>query len=129
MLLKIIYSSILFLKDLLKLSLFCGIYALLYYQITKLLTSKKIYYIMRDVIRQFTKNLDMVSFLDENNSLCISELARMLSIPYSTAYVRIHKLEEAGLVQLEYLSGKKTVKLTETALELIDAMKTLESEE
>lgn len=52
----------------------------------------------------------------------------MLSIPYSTAYVRIHKLEEAGLVQLEYLSGKKTVKLTETALELIDAMKTLESE-
>ncbi|MFO7966729.1 MAG: winged helix-turn-helix domain-containing protein [Archaeoglobaceae archaeon] len=84
---------------------------------------------MREVIRQFTKNLDMVSFLDENNSLCISELARMLSIPYSTAYVRIHKLEEAGLVQLEYLSGKKTVKLTETALELIDAMKTLESEE
>ena len=52
----------------------------------------------------------------------------MLRMPYSTAYVRIHKLEEAGLVQLEYYSGKKTVKLTDTAMELIEAMKTLEIE-
>jgi len=81
---------------------------------------------MRETIRLFTKNLDMVSFLDDNNGVCISEIARMLKMPYSTAYVRIHKLEDAGLVQLEYLSGKKTVKLTNTALELIDAMKALE---
>lgn len=83
---------------------------------------------MREIIREFTKNLDMVSFLDDNNGVCISELARMLSMPYSTAYVRIHKLEEAGLVQLEYFSGKKTVKLTDTAVELIEAMRTLEVE-
>jgi len=83
---------------------------------------------MRDTIRQFTKNLEMVSFLDSHNGVCISELARMLRMPYSTAYVRIHKLEEAGLVQLEYYSGKKTVKLTDTAMELIEAMKTLEIE-
>jgi DNA-binding transcriptional ArsR family regulator len=70
----------------------------------------------------------MVSFLDDNKGVCISELARMLSMPYSTAYVRIHKLEEAGLVQLEYFSGKKTVKLTDTAVELIEAMKSLEVE-
>lgn len=81
---------------------------------------------MRETIRLFTKNLDMVSFLDDNNGVCISEIARMLKMPYSTAYVRIHKLEDAGLVQLEYLSGKKTVRLTNDALELIDAMKALD---
>lgn len=81
---------------------------------------------MRETIRAFTKNLDMVIFLNEHDGACISEIARTLKMPYSTIYVKIHKLEKAGLVHLEYIGGKKTVKLTEVAIELIEAMETIE---
>jgi DNA-binding MarR family transcriptional regulator len=79
---------------------------------------------MRETIRAFTKNLDMMTFLNSHNGACISEISRTLKMPYSTTYVKIHKLEKAGLVQLEYIAGKKAVKLTEIAIELIEAMKT-----
>ena len=84
---------------------------------------------MREIIRMFVKDLDLIRFIEGNSGVCISDVARMLKIPYSTAYVRVHRLEKAGLIDFEYVSGKKTIKLTDTAIELIKALETIEREE
>ncbi|AEA46116.1 MarR family transcriptional regulator [Archaeoglobus veneficus] len=83
---------------------------------------------MREVIRMFVRDLDLIRFIEGNNGICISDVARRLKMPYSTAYVKVHRLEKAGLLDFEYVSGKKTIKLTETAIELIQALEMIERE-
>ncbi len=84
---------------------------------------------MRDIIRMFIKDLDIIRLVGENSGVCISDVARMLGIPYSTAYVRVHRLEKAGLLSFEYASGKKAINLTDIAADLIKALETIEKEE
>jgi len=83
---------------------------------------------MRDIIRMFVKDLDIIRLIEGNNEVCISDVARMLGIPYSTAYVRVHRLEKAGLLSFEYISGKKAINLTDMAIDLVKALKTIEKE-
>jgi predicted transcriptional regulator len=84
---------------------------------------------MRETIRLFVRDLELIRTVEKNRGMNISGLARLLSIPYSTAYVKVHKLERAGLLTLKYESGKKSIYLTKTAEELIEALEIIEKKE
>ncbi len=81
---------------------------------------------MREAIKLFVRDLELIRTVEKNRGINISELAKTLSIPYSTAYVKVHKLERAGLLNLSYVSGKKSVTLTKMAEELIEALEMIE---
>ncbi len=81
---------------------------------------------MREAIKLFVRDLELIRTVEKNRGINISELAKVLSIPYSTAYVKVHKLEKAGLLNLSYVSGKKSVTLTKMAEELIEALEMIE---
>ncbi len=81
---------------------------------------------MREAIKLFVRDLELIRTVEKNKGINISELAKILSIPYSTAYVKVHKLEKAGLLNLSYVSGKKSVTLTKMAEELIEALEVIE---
>jgi len=83
---------------------------------------------MREIIRLFVKDLKLIRIVEKNRGISISNLAKMLSIPYSTAYVKVHKLEKAGLLDLKYNTGRKAIYLTKTAEELIEALEIIEKE-
>ncbi|GEM_PF-1817762 len=81
---------------------------------------------MREAIKLFVRDLELIRTIEKNNGISISELSRILSIPYSTVYVKVHRLEKAGLLNLNYKSGRKTINLTEMAKELIEALEIIE---
>ena len=83
---------------------------------------------MRETIRLFVRDLKLIRTVEKNRGISISNLAKMLAIPYSTAYVKVHKLEKAGLLNLKYNSGKKAIYLTKTAEELLEALEIIEKE-
>jgi len=84
---------------------------------------------MRETIKMFVREIELIRTVEKNSGLNISDLAKLLSIPYSTAYVKVHKLEKAGLLTLKYASGKKSIYLTKTAEELIEALEIIEKSE
>ncbi len=84
---------------------------------------------MRETIKMFVRDIELIRTVERNSGLNISDLAKLLSIPYSTAYVKVHKLEKAGLLMLKYSSGKKSIYLTKTAEELIEALEIIEKSE
>jgi len=81
---------------------------------------------MRETIKMFVRDIELIRTVEKNSGLNISDLARIMSIPYSTAYVKVHKLEKAGLLLLKYSSGKKSIYLTKTAEELLEALEIIE---
>ncbi len=83
---------------------------------------------MREIIRLFVRDLKLIRTVEKNRGISISNLAKILSIPYSTTYVKVHKLEKAGLLDLKYNSGRKAIYLTKTAEELIEALEIVEKE-
>ncbi len=84
---------------------------------------------MRETIKMFVRDIELIRTVEKNSGLNISDLARIMSIPYSTAYVKVHKLEKAGLLLLKYSSGKKSIYLTKTAEELLEALEIIEKSE
>ncbi len=84
---------------------------------------------MREAIRLFVREVNLIRTIEKNSGANISELSKILAIPYSTAYVKVHKLEKAGLLEFKYVSGKKSVYLTKMAKELIEALELIEKSE
>jgi len=76
---------------------------------------------MRRKIKEFLKHIELINFVS-NKKVSIAEMARLLKIPYSTLYVKLHKLEKLGLIEFDYIYGKKTPKLTKLAEDLLEAL-------
>ena len=83
---------------------------------------------MRRRIREFLKNIDLIDFISKKR-VSIAEMSRLLKIPYSTLYVRLHKLEKFGLIEFDYVYGKKTPKLTKLAEEMLNALEEVKEKE
>ncbi len=83
---------------------------------------------MRRSIREFLKNIEIINFISRKK-VSIAEMARSLKIPYSTLYVRLHKLEKFGLIEFDYIYGKKTPKLTKLAEDLLNALEEVKEKE